>query len=174
MRTPATDVESVVREHARFVFKVAYSILRNVEDAEDVVQETFLRVHRSGELPKVREVRPWLARIAWRVALDRVHPRQEIALGSLTEAGFQAHAKETGAEQLLVQQEQVALLHRLIVTLPEELRHALVLSTVEEMSSVEIGKVLGIPEATVRTRLFRARQMLKEKLAAWMESGHGS
>ena len=76
MRTPATDVESVVREHARFVFKVAYSILRNVEDAEDVVQETFLRVHRSGELPNVREVRSWLARIAWRVALDRTarHP----------------------------------------------------------------------------------------------------
>lgn len=174
MRTPATDVESVVREHTRFVFKVAYSILRNVEDAEDVVQETFLRVHRSGELPNVREVRPWLARIAWRVALDRVNPRQEIALGPLMEAGFQAHAKETGAEQLLVQQEQVALLHRLIVTLPEELRHALVLSTVEEMNSVEIGKVLGIPEASVRTRLFRARQMLKEKLAAWMEGGHGS
>ena len=174
MRTPATDVESVVREHARFVFKVAYSILRNVEDAEDVVQETFLRVHRSGELPNVREVRPWLARIAWRVALDRVHPRQEIPLEPLIATGFQAHAKETGAEQLLVQQEQVALLHRLIVTLPEELRHSLVLSTVEEMNSVEIGKVLGIPEATVRTRLFRARQMLKEKLAAWMEGGQGS
>jgi len=174
MRTPATDVESVVCEHARFVFKVAYSILRNVEDAEDVVQETFLRVHRSGELPNVREVRPWLARIAWRVALDRVHPRQEVALGPMMEAGFQAHAKETGAEQLLVEQEQVELLHRLIVTLPEELRHALVLSTVEEMNSVEIGKVLGIPETTVRTRLFRARQILKEKLAAWMEGGHGS
>jgi RNA polymerase sigma-70 factor (ECF subfamily) len=174
MRTPATDLESVVREHARFVFKVAYSILRSVEDAEDVVQETFLRVHRSGELPNIREVRPWLARIAWRAALDRVHPRPEIELESLTEAGFQAHAKGAGAEQLLVQQEQVALLHRLIVTLPEELRHALVLSTVEEMSSVEIGKVLGIPEGTVRTRLLRARQMLKQKLAAWMEGGHGS
>jgi len=174
MGTAARDVESVVREHARFVFKVAYSMLRNVEDAEDAVQETFLRVHRSGELPNVREVKPWLARIAWRVTLDRVSRRTEVELEPMMAAGFRAHAKEAGAEQQLAQQEKVELLHRLIVTLPADLRHPLVLSTVEEMSSAEIGKALGIPEASVRTRLFRARQMLKEKLSAWMGGGHGS
>ena len=173
MKTAATDFESVVREHARFVFKVAYSMLRNVEDAEDAVQETFLRVHRSGDLPNVRELKSWLARIAWRVAANRIRRRPKAELEVLTKAGFQARAEEASAEQLLVRQEEAALLHRLIVTLPEELRHPLVLSTVEEMSSGEIGKVLGIPEASVRTRLFRARQMLKEKISAWMGGSDG-
>lgn len=174
MKTAATDIESVVREHARFVFKLAYSMLRNVEDAEDAVQETFLRVHRSGELPEVREIKAWLARIAWRVALDRIQQRPKAELEALTEAGFQPRAEEASAEQLLARQEQAALLHRLIATLPEELRHPLVLSTVQEMSSVEIGKVLGIPEASVRTRLFRARRQLKEKLSAWVGGGDGA
>ena len=173
MKTAATDIESVVREHARFVFKVAYSMLRNVEDAEDAVQETFLRVHRSGDLPNVRELRSWLARIAFRAALDCIHRRPKAELEELTEIGLKAPAEEASAERLLVREEQAVLLHRLMVTLPEELRHPLVLSTIEEMSAVEIGKVLGIPEATVRTRLFRARQMLKEKLSAWMGGGDG-
>src|SRR5262245_3135854 len=111
-RAAAMDIESVVRGHARFVFKVAYSMLRNVEDAEDVVQETFLRVHRSGDLPNVRELKPWLARIAWRVALDRIHRRPKVELEALMEAGFQVRDQEAGAEQLLMRQEEVALLHR--------------------------------------------------------------
>jgi RNA polymerase sigma-70 factor (ECF subfamily) len=173
MKTAATDLESVVHEHARFVFKVAYSILRNVEDAEDAVQETFLRAHRSRDLPNIREMKSWLARIAWRVAVNRIHQRPKADRVELTQAGFQARSQEANAEQLLARQEEAALLHRLISTLPEELRHPLVLSTVEELSSVEIGKMLGIPEASVRTRLFRARQMLKEKLSAWMGGGDG-
>ncbi len=174
MKTAATDIESVVREHARFVFKVAYSMLRNVEDAEDAVQETFLRVHRSGDLQNVRELKPWLARIAWRVAVNRIHRRPNSEREELMKAGFPARAEEVSAEQLLARREEAALVHRLMVTLPEELRHPLVLSTVEEMSSAEIGKVLGIPEASVRTRLFRARQMLKEKLSAWIGGRDGS
>ena len=173
MKTAATDLESVVHEHARFVFKVAYSILRNVEDAEDAVQETFLRAHRSRDLANIREMKSWLARIAWRVAVNRIHQRPKADRVELTQAGFQARSQEANAEQLLARQEEAALLHRLISTLPEELRHPLVLSTVEELSSVEIGKMLGIPEASVRTRLFRARQMLKEKLSAWMGGGDG-
>ncbi len=169
------DLESVVREHARFVFKIGYSVLRTVEDAEDTVQETFLRVHRSGELPKVRDVKAWLARIAWRVALDHL-PRKtpETPLELLKQSGFEARAAGSGAEQQLIERERGVLLHRMIGTLPPELRYPLLLSTVEELNSKEIGGVLGIPEASVRTRLFRARQILKEKLAVLMESGHGS
>src|SRR5512147_1606632 len=72
MAATSTDFESVVHEHARLVFKVAYSVVRNVEDAEDCVQETFLRAYRSGDLPEINDPKAWLARIAWRVAIDRV------------------------------------------------------------------------------------------------------
>ena len=60
-------------------------------------------------------------------------------------------------------------MHRLIDALPEELRQPLALSTVQELNSREIADILDIPEGTVRTRLMRARQMLKEKLAAQLE-----
>ena len=169
----ATDFESVVHEHTRFVFKVAYSVLRNVEDSEDTVQETFLRAYRSGELAEVRDMKAWLARIAWRAAIDRVKKAPTTAIEELAENGFEPVAGEARADDTLIAQEKVTLLHKMMATLPDDLRHAMVLSTVEEMTSAQIAEVLGIPETSVRTRLFRARQLLKEKLAAWMEGRNG-
>lgn len=169
----ATDFDAVVHEHARFVFKIAYSVLRNVEDSEDSVQETFLRAYRSGELCEVRDMKAWLARIAWRVAIDRAKKAPVEALEELAEVGFEPKAGGISADESLIAQEKVNLLHKLMATLPEDLRHAMVLSTVEEMTSAEIAHVLGIPETSVRTRLFRGRQLLKEKLASWMEGRHG-
>jgi RNA polymerase sigma-70 factor, ECF subfamily len=173
MTMAASDFDSVVREFARFVFKVTYSVLRNVEDAEDAVQETFLRVHRSGDLPNVRDVKPWLARIAWRVALDRINRRPETSLEPLMETGFEARSRDVGAEQTLLEKERAAMLHKLMAALPEDLRQTLILSTIEELTSGQIGEILGIPETSVRTRLFRARQILKEKLTALMGGSYG-
>lgn len=173
MAATSTDFDSVVHEHARLVFKVAYSVVRNVEDAEDCVQETFLRAYRSGDLPQIHDPKAWLARIAWRVAIDRVKKHPVEALEELAEKGFEPAAGGESADTGLIESEKVAMLHKLMATLPDDLRQTLVLSTVEEMSSVEIGKVLGIPETSVRTRLFRARQLLKEKLASMMEGRNG-
>ena len=81
----------------------------------------------------------------------------------------QLHATGISAEQMVERDEMKRLVESLIAALPQELREPLQLSTVEEMSAGAIAAVVGIPEATVRTRLFRARQILKEKLAAMME-----
>ncbi len=169
----ATDFESVVHEHARFVFKVAYSVLRNVEDSEDAAQETFLRAYRSGELAEVRDMKAGLARHAWRAAIDRVKKAPVEALEELAEVGFEPRSGDVRADDSLIAQEKVALLHKLMTALPEDLREAMVLSTVEEMTSAQIAQIIGIPETSVRTRLFRGRQLLKEKLAAWMEGRNG-
>ena len=66
--------ESLVRQYSRFVFKVAYGVLRNAHDAEDVVQEVFLRVHRSSA-KNVADMRAWLASVAFRLAVDRFASR---------------------------------------------------------------------------------------------------
>lgn len=165
----ADAVETLVRAHARFVFQVAYSVLRNSHDAEDVVQETFLRVVRhQSEVREVREPKAWLARIAWRIALDR--RRNQPAMVADPEALLaQLHASGMSAEELVAREEMKRLMETLVAALPPELRGPLQLSTVEEMSAGEIAAVVGIPEATVRTRLYRARQILKEKLAALTE-----
>ncbi len=156
-------VESVVREHARFVFKVAYGILRNSHDAEDVVQEVFLRVHRSG-MNDVLDKQAWLARVAFRLAIDRLRKPQALELTELEMA-----STDPDAEHLAMHRQRVQQVQKLIAALPEELRYPLVLSAVEELSSRQIAEMLSIPESSVRGRIFRARQILKEKLSAVTE-----
>jgi RNA polymerase sigma-70 factor (ECF subfamily) len=76
-------------------------------------------------------------------------------------------------EQAVITADWNATVHRLMDALPEELRQPLALSAVEELQSGEIAAVMGIPEGTVRTRLMRAREMLKQKLGALKEGRHG-
>ena len=157
-------LETVVREHARFVFKVAYGVLRNSHDAEDVVQEVYLRVHRSGA-KGVADMRAWLARVTFRLAIDRRRKPQGVDL-----ADVELLSHEPNAEHLAVHRQRVEHVQKLIATLPEDLRYPLVLSAIEELNSRQIAEVLGIPESSVRGRIFRARQMLKEKLSVLSET----
>jgi RNA polymerase sigma-70 factor, ECF subfamily len=151
---------ALVERQARFVFRVAYSVLRNVHDAEDVVQETFLKLYKSRAWKGMADERAFLARSAWRMAVDR-RPKARAKVSAIDPV-----AKELNPEQAAIAADRNSAVHRLIDALPDELRLPLALSTVEEMNSREIGEVMGIPEGTVRTRLMRARQVLKEKLAA--------
>jgi RNA polymerase sigma-70 factor (ECF subfamily) len=163
-------IEALVRDHARFVFSVAFSILRNHHDAEDATQEAFLRVTRHRrQISVVDNQRAWLARTVWRIAQDR-RRRAPLLDGSdpapLLE---QLRSPEANAEQLAMDAQMLKLTERMVAKLPAELRDALTLSTVQELTSPEIALILGIPEASVRTRLFRARKLLKEKLAALLK-----
>ncbi len=171
----AVNFEALVQAHARFVFKVAFAVLRNSEDAEDVVQETFFRAYRSGEAGKVERMRAWLARIAWRLAVDRVRRRP----GNRGTTGSEdmlrtLPARGLGADESLLRTERLAILDRLLSTLSRNLRETLQLSTVEGMASAEVAKVLGIPESSVRNRISRARKLIKLKLAALMEGSYES
>lgn len=151
---------ALVDRQARFVFRVAYSVLRNVHDAEDVVQEMFLKLYKSRRWEGMADERAFLARAAWRMAVDRrpkAHPHVTAA---------DPVAKGPNPEQAAIAADWNATVHRLMDALPDEFRLPLSLSAVEEMSSRDISTVMGIPEGTVRTRLMRARQILKEKLAA--------
>ena len=170
--TPGEAVETLVREHARFVYKVAYSVLRNHHDAEDATQETFIRVMRhAAKVAQMPDQRPWLARVAWRIAVDRIRQRGTQPLDDAAQTLEQLRSAGPGAEQVVIGQQMVSLLERLVERLPREFRDVVALSTVQEMTSAEIAQVLQIPEATVRTRLLRARRLLREKMQALME-GH--
>ncbi len=171
-RTLATTneiLESLVREHSRLVYRISYAVLRSHHDAEDATQETFMRVLRySAKLRAVEDPQTWLARIAWRVALDRSkrHGRtREIALDD-AETSVDVASSETSADDTVHGAQVGRELEKLIAALPSKLREPLVLSTIEEMSPREVAETLRINEAAVRSRIFRARQILKEKLAA--------
>lgn len=166
-------LEAAVREHARLLYRVAYSVLRNHHDAEDATQEAFVKVLRYGQkLTRVRDPRTWLARIAWRVAIDRRKKRPELALDDVSVCELPSSL--IAADQMAINSEITALLERLIVALPRQLRDAVLLATVEEMSPADMAEVLEIPESAVRSRLFRAREILREKLSAILAKKHGT
>jgi RNA polymerase sigma-70 factor (ECF subfamily) len=168
------EFEAAVREHARLIYKVAYAVLRNHHDAEDAAQETFLRFLRARrKWAEIRDRRAWLARTAWRVALDRRKGKSKIGFADAAETVLQLRAQGAAPDEIAAHRQTMALLARLIAGLPEELRGVLTLSTLEDLTSAEISEVLGIPEGSVRTRRMRARELLREKLSALLERKHG-
>ena len=162
-------LEAAVRDHARLVYRIAYSVLRNHHDAEDATQETFMRVLRyRRKLEGIDDPKTWLARVAWRVAVERGKKQPDVSLNEQEtgKALSELRAQLASAEESLLGQEMSALLESLISKLPESLHDAIRLSTVGELAPGEIARVLGTTESSVRSRVFRARQILKEKLAA--------
>jgi len=158
---------ALVNRQSRFVFRVAWGLLRNVQDAEDIVQETFLRVHRAGAWDRMESERAFLATTAWRLAVDKLRGRRREVEVIEVESGA------AGPEAAAVAADWHAAIARLVDGLPEELRQPLVLAGVDEMSSREIAVVMGIPEGTVRTRVMWAREILKAKISGLMEKRHG-
>lgn len=160
-----TALENFVREHGAMVYRIAFSVLRNPHDAEDAAQETFLRALRSGKLKQVDDARAWLAKIAWRIALDQ-RRTESLAMEDLAEPASQL----PDAENAMLREERTQLLHELIRSLPPDLQDVITLSTVQELSGADVAAVLGIPEASVRSRMHRARALMKEKLQAKLKS----
>jgi len=161
-------VEALVREHSRLVYRIAYAVLRRHHDAEDATQETFVRVLRySSKLAEVGDAKTWLSRIAWRVAVDLSKRRgwtREVPLDDPVKPALELASSEASADETVQEAQLSAALEKLIQALPRKLREPLILSTIEEMSPREVAATLNVNEAAVRSRVFRARQILREKL----------
>jgi RNA polymerase sigma-70 factor (ECF subfamily) len=161
--------EEMVARQARFMFQVAFGLLRNRQDAEDAVQEAFLKLYRGEAWLRMENEKGFLARTVWRVALDHL-PKAGERMVDVAEMQLVASSGAgLSPEQSAVDEDERAVLKKLIDGLPEELRHPLVLSSVEEMTSREVGEVMGISEGTVRTRVMRARTELRRRFLAMRE-----
>ena len=170
-----SGLELAVREHARLVYRVAYSVLRNHHDAEDATQETFVRVLRyRRQLAGVRNPRTWLARIGLRVALERKRKAGKVRFDDLDGTAPEVRSQAQSADEALLGTEMSGQVERLIAALPAKLRDPLTLSALEEMSPADVAEVLGINQAAVRSRLFRARQILRERLSSVLGGKYGS
>ena len=160
---PAVDLAAIVDAYATLLFRVANSVLRNRPEAEDVVQDVFLRVlqHRQS-LGEVRDMRVWLIRIAWNLALDRKRRRRP---EQLDESFAESLASATmPADTAMQEAQRFRSILREIERLPKAERHVLLLSAVEELGTAEIAGVLARSESAVRALLSRARARLRERL----------
>jgi len=153
---------ALVDQYAATLYRVAFSVLRNATDAEDAVQEAFLRVLRHrGTLDEIRDHRVWLIRIVWNIVLDRKRrAKTRPETDDVTELARVLPAAGLNAEQRAAAAQHHAHVLACVDRLPTKEREVLVLSAFEELSSVEIASVLGITESSVRSRLFRARNLM--------------
>jgi RNA polymerase sigma-70 factor (ECF subfamily) len=157
------EFAALVERNGRTMFRVACSLLRNPHDAEDAVQEAFLKLYRTDGWRRMANERAFLARTVWRVALDRMKTAtSKTEDASELDLVSDAHSPE----ELATSGDERELLRRMIDALPEELRRPLLLSAIEELTSVEVAAVIGIPEGTVRTRVMRAKIELKRRFEA--------
>jgi RNA polymerase sigma-70 factor (ECF subfamily) len=158
----ATLLAALVDQYAGALYRVAFSVLRNAADAEDAVQEAFLRVLRHRQtLGEVRDHRVWLIRIVWNIVLDRKR-RTKTRPETDDVSGLARVLPATGlsAEDIAAAAQHHAKVLACVDQLPAKERQVLQLSAFEELSSVEIASVLGISESSVRSRLFRARNLM--------------
>lgn len=162
VQSAGTTIAALVDEYAGTLYRVAYSVLRNTADAEDAVQETYLRVLRhSDSLSEIRDPRVWLVRIVWNVVLDRKRrSKTRPETDDIADMARLLPASGLSAEERAVSAQHHAHVLRAVQQLPEKEQRVLILSAFEELTSVEIAQVLGTTESTVRSRLFRARNLL--------------
>jgi RNA polymerase sigma-70 factor (ECF subfamily) len=157
----AREFEERLRDSGTLAFRVAYGVLRHREDAEDVAQDALAKAYRSFRQLRDRErFRAWLVRVTWRLAIDRRRgDRRRFAREDRVDV-----PSEATTEQAAVDRERAAHLWNAIDALPDKLRLVIVLSGIEGHDTREVGSLLGIPEGTVRSRLFTARRVLAERL----------
>jgi RNA polymerase sigma-70 factor, ECF subfamily len=162
-RNPGAGFGQRIAENQRRVFQIAYSVLGNSADAEDVSQEAFLRAYQKFDsLREAEKFRAWVNRIVFRLALNRKRGyRRRLARDSAWQ-GMESRQPVVDGAKLAEQQVMLDRLRKEIDRLPEKLRSVLQLSLVEEMEATDVGAVLGIPAGTVRSRLHTARKLLLE------------
>ena len=168
--------ERIMRKNNRLLFRTARSILKSDAEAEDALQEAYLRAWRALSTFRAdSKLSTWLVRIVINEALGRLRRRksaQVIPLESVMES-FDRQSQESSEEddpnrepdRLAMRSQVRQLMEARIDLLPEAFRTVFMLRAVEELSVEEVATALEIPEATVRTRFFRARSLLRESLS---------
>jgi len=152
-------ITALVAQYSATLYRVAYSVMRNAAEAEDAVQEAFLRVLKHREkLEEIHDLRVWLIRITWNVVLDRKR-RSKTRPENDDIADFVRvlPSGDRGADDSLISSQEHARILMLIDRLPHKEREALLLSAVQELSTVQIATVLGTTESSIRSRIFRAK-----------------
>ena len=182
--------EEIMRRNNRRLFRTARSILRDEGEAEDVVQETYIRAfQRLDSLAEAARISPWLVRIAANEALDRLRRRPPLqalsafdsetshrglepalpAGGRLLEDQSLA-APRDDPEALAARGEIRRLIEAAVDEMPQAFRAVFVLRAMEELSTAETAACLGIPEDTVKTRFHRAKRNLRKQLSRQLEA----
>ena len=156
------EFEERLRESSGLAIRVAYSVVRQRQDAEEIAQEAFAKAYRSfSQLRDRGSFRAWLVRMTWRLAIDRWRADRR---RSAREQVSLADTPQVSIEDVASRNERAARLWAAIEELPEKFRLVIVLSAIQGYDVREVAALLGLPEGTVKSRLFLARKDLAQRL----------
>lgn len=169
LRGETEAYDALVRRHQRPVYNLVYRMIGNADDAGDLVQETFLRAY--GALSSFRQdasFLTWLYKIASNLCIDRMRSRKSkgaLSLDAELEEGREPAADRLSSPEDVVVRGAVGdIVHKAVMNLPARYRVVVVMRHLQHMSIEEIAEKLQLPSGTVKTHLFRAREMLRERL----------
>ena len=167
----------LVEQHSRYLFGVVFRLIRNTEDTQDVVQETWLKAHAQlGRFEARSDVRTWLTRIAFNCAIDHIRSsrRREAAHDPVDlddhAAQTDAFAAQPAADRLVLAGEIGARVGETMTCLTANERAAFMLRHVEGMSISEIGSELGLKTSATKHCIFRAVRKMRAALAPFVEA----
>ena len=158
---PPGSFAELVERHTRVLYRIALSVLRRPADAEDAVQEAFLAVCRRGRWQELDDPRAYLAQVVWRIAVRHQRARRQEQ-----ELTIDIRSRRPAPDQLAIGNDLDRWLQERIDALPDTLRLPLALAAAGDLRLVEIARLLGLPEGTVRRRIHDARQRLRRALEA--------
>ena len=175
--------EKLVRKYDRKLLRIAQGVTHNREEAEDAVQEAFLKAYqRLDQFQESAKFSTWLIRIVLNEALMKVR-RQRTAREESLDRDFQSDSDmlpmdvadwSPNPQELYGAVEFREILLKCLLTLPRTLRIVFVLRDIEELSITETGEALGLSDVAVKARLFRARLQLRERLSGYFKLGDGA
>ena len=167
-------LEALMRLHNRTLYRTARAILRDDAEAEDAVQEAYLQAYRSlGTFRGESKLSTWLVRITANEALMRRRRNAKAARAATDVEPDSLMSDEAGPESEAQRGQMRRLLEARIDALPDPYRAVFVLRALEELSVEETATALGITDATVRTRYFRARGLLRQRMAGDIDTRFG-
>lgn len=160
----------LIRQYERLVHHMVGRVVKNDEDREELCQDVFLRVYaKLGEFNFQSRLSTWIATIAWRSAINHLRKQKMLFSDIPDEASFtRRFVEERTGEDVVEEKDLDEFVLRLVDRLPPQYRIVLSLYHIEGMSYPEIGTVTNMPEGTVKSYLFRARNLLKESVKSYL------
>lgn len=156
----------IVADHGDRVYRLAFRLTGNAQDAEDLTQDAFIRVFKSLDRYKPGTFEGWMHRIVTNLFLDQVRRKARIRMDALPEDQERLASGHNSPEQVVVGETFDPLLQRALDNLPPDYRAAVVLCDIEDLTYEQVGRILGIKMGTVRSRIHRGRAALRSELAA--------
>ncbi|AXG72407.1 ECF RNA polymerase sigma-E factor [Kordia sp. SMS9] len=164
----------LVDNYQNLIFNVVRRILPKQMDAEDVCQEVFVKIYKGvGSFKQESKLSTWIAKIAYFTALNYLKKNKKNDTHDDLENSFSVEADMDGPDEVLIKKNTTEYVHKLIAQLPEKYCVLLTLYHLEEFSIEEIHQTTGIAKGTIKSHLFRARKLLKDKIKAYLIDDYG-